>query len=291
MTEEVLAITDLYMRRFEKLTSAPPVTSSTSPASRASPAGADTPRESTPLAEEPREPSVPAKTVLPTWLKEQLAEQVKQGGLKQGETGEVGTPPKAASENEPLPGGVMRYVGSLTDEVFESKPSIFESNGGKPQFSAGSFDKKGVSPKTSPRGALKKRPSPRSVVSTATEAETPPNEPEEEVATAAPPEKAAKKRGVETAESRPPSAKQGMETATAAAPSEGTGASRGPVESAAARQGVAASLTPKIGGKNAEGKALPATPRSALEFERACASLREPERIAGYLTVRFLWII
>ncbi|GAQ79663.1 hypothetical protein KFL_000350180 [Klebsormidium nitens] len=290
VTEEVLAITDLYMRRFENLTSAPPVSSPTAPASREAPAGGNNPQGRSPPAQKTTEPSVPAKTVLPTWLKEQLAEQVKQGALKKDETSGVPAPPKSSSENEPPSGGVARNVGSLTDEVFESRPSFFESNGGKAQFSAGSFDKKAVSPKTSPRGALKKRASPRSVVTTATEAKTPPNEPEEETLAATPPEKIARVRGVGSVDSKPPSAKQGVETATAPASLAGNGASRGVenggrVEAEEARQGVAASSTPKVERESAEGKALPAKPRSALEFERACASLGKPERIAAYLQI------
>jgi hypothetical protein len=284
VTEEVLSITNLFMRRFENLASAPakPV-----PAAKpgAQPSSKVHPPETQPKSPEstdsqagaPGPKSIPesGKKVLPAWLKEQLAEQVKQGSLRASpEPSPSGVGPSGPSiaENGTERGvpaeGPVRKFGSLTDEVFQSKPSMFESNQDRPAFSLGSFDKKAASPKTSPRGgAGKKRASPRAVVSTAAEAKTPPNEKEDEKfpdsarVPVAPTEKVAKIAG-EGERTRVSSVTEGVKKLNAL-PSAG-------VETAGVETGS---------------KPLPAKPRSALEFERACASLREPGRIAEYLQV------
>lgn len=285
VTEEVLSITNLYMRRFENLAAAPakpapaakPVAQPSSKVSpsetHAQPPKSPESTDSQAGATGPKSTPEPGKKVLPAWLKEQLAEQVKQGSLRASpEPSPSGVGPSGPSVGEngtergaPAEGPVRKF-GSLTDEVFQSKPSMFESNQDRPAFSLGSFDKKATSPKTSPRGgAGKKRASPRAVVSTAAEAKTPPNEKEDERI----PESA--RVPVAFTEKVPKVAGDGERTRVSSV-------------TEAVRSVDALPAGVKTGGNGS--KPLPAKPRSALEFERACASLREPERIAEYLQVR-----
>jgi hypothetical protein len=282
VTEEVLSITNLYMRRFENLASAPakpapalkPAAqpSSKVPLSKTQPKSPES-TDSQAGATEPKSTPEPGKKVLPAWLKEQLAEQVKQGSLRASpEPSPSGVGPSGPSiaENGTERGapadGPIRKFGSLTDEVFQSKPSMFESNQDRPAFSLGSFDKKAASSNTSPRGgAGKKRASPRAVVSTAAEAKTPPNEKEDEKISASLPVA--------------PSGKMTKVTGDG----ERTRASN--VTEAVKKVDAMPSTAGVERGDNGS-KPLPAKPRSALQFERACASLREPERIAEYLQVR-----